>query len=104
MAIVSAFYAFTGFEAIASGSEDMKEPSKNLPRAIPLAILIIALVYIGVVAVAMVLNPRELLETKQVVAVAAIFSSPILRAIILVRALVLSLVLILPQAFMHQES
>ncbi|MDX5079191.1 APC family permease [Lactobacillus jensenii] len=88
MAIVSAFYAFTGFEAIASGSEDMKEPSKNLPRAIPLAILIIALVYIGVVAVAMVLNPRELLETKQVVAVAAIFSSPILRAIILVGALV----------------
>lgn len=88
MAIVSAFYAFTGFESIASGSEDMKNPAKNLPRAIPLAILIIALVYIGVVAVAMVLNPRELLETKQVVAVAAIFSSPVLRAIILVGALV----------------
>ena len=35
MAIVSAFYAFTGFESVASGSEDMKNPAKNLPRAIP---------------------------------------------------------------------
>lgn len=43
MAIVSAFYAFTGFESVASGSEDMKDPEKNLPRAIPLAILVIAL-------------------------------------------------------------
>ena len=60
MAIVSAVYAFTGFESVASGSDDMKDPEKNLPRAIPLAILIIAVVYIGVVAVAMVLNPKAL--------------------------------------------
>lgn len=70
MAIVSAFYAFTGFESVASGSEDMKNPEKNLPRAIPLAILIIAVVYIGVVAIA------------------AIFNNEILRDVILVGALV----------------
>lgn len=88
MAIVSAFYAFTGFESVASGSEDMEDPEKNLPRAIPLAILVIALIYIGVVAVAMVLNPKALMTTKQVVAVAAIFNNEILRDIILVGALV----------------
>lgn len=70
MSIVSAFYAFTGFESVASGSEDMKNPEKNLPRAIPLAILIIAVVYIGVVAIA------------------AIFNNEILRDVILVGALV----------------
>lgn len=88
MAIVSAFYAFTGFESVASGSEDMKNPEKNLPRAIPLAILLIALVYIGVVAVAMVLDPQTLMTTKQVVAIAAIFKNDILRDVILVGALV----------------
>ncbi|RVU72408.1 APC family permease [Lactobacillus xujianguonis] len=88
MAIVSAFYAFTGFESVASGSEDMKNPEKNLPRAIPLAILVIAVIYIGVVAVAMVLNPKALITTKQVVAVAAIFQNEILRDVILVGALV----------------
>lgn len=88
MAIVSAFYAFTGFESVASGSEDMKDPDKNLPRAIPLAILIIAAVYIGTVWVAMTLNPKALMTTKQVVAVAAIFKNEILRDIILVGALV----------------
>lgn len=88
MAIVSAFYAFTGFESVASGSDDMKNPAKNLPRAIPLAIIVIAVIYIGVVAVAMMLDPKELMTTKQVVAIAAIFKNEILRDVILVGALV----------------
>lgn len=88
VAVVSAFYAFTGFESVASGSEDMEDPDKNLPRAIPLAILIIALVYIEVVAVAMMLDPKALMTTKQVVAISAIFKNEILRDIILVGALV----------------
>ena len=88
MAVVSAFYAFTGFESVASGSEDMQEPEKNLPKAIPLAILVIAAIYIGVVAVAMVLDPKALMTTKQVVAVSAIFKNDILRDVILVGALV----------------
>lgn len=88
MAIVSAFYAFTGFESVASGSDDMKNPAKNLPRAIPLAIIVIAVIYIGVVAVEMVLDPKALMTTKQVVAIAAIFKNEILRDVILVGALV----------------
>ena len=88
MAIVSAFYAFTGFESVASGSEDMQEPEKNLPKAIPLAILVIAAIYIGVVAVAMVLDPKSLMTTKQVVAISAIFKNEVLRDIILVGALI----------------
>jgi amino acid transporter len=88
MAIVSAFYAFTGFESVASGSDDMQAPEKNLPRAIPLAIFVIAAIYIGVVAVALVLNPRALMTTKQVVAISAIFNNEILRDVILVGALI----------------
>ena len=88
MAVVSAFYAFTGFESVASGSEDMQEPEKNLPKAIPLAILVIAAIYIGVVAVAMVLDPKSLMTTKQVVAISAIFKNDILRDVILVGALI----------------
>lgn len=88
MAIVSAFYAFTGFESVASGSDDMKNPAKNLPRAIPLAIIVIAIIYIGVVAVAMMLDPKALMTTKQVVAIAAIFKNDVLRDVILVGALV----------------
>lgn len=44
--------------------------------------------FTGVVAVAMVLNPRALMTTKQVVAIAAIFNNEILRDVILVGALV----------------
>ncbi|MDF7639761.1 APC family permease [Lactobacillus sp. ESL0791] len=88
MAIVSAFYAFTGFESVASGSGDMDRPEKNLPKAIPLAILIIAAIYMGVIAVAMMLDPRALMTTKQVVAIAAIFKNEILRDVILVGALI----------------
>jgi len=51
-ALVGAFYAFTGFESVASGSADMEEPEKNLPRAIPLAIVIIACIYFGIIPLA----------------------------------------------------
>lgn len=88
MAVVSAFYAFTGFESVASGAEDMENPEKNLPRAIPLAILAVAIVYIGVLTVALKLNPTALIKTNQVIALAAIFNNEILRDIILVGALI----------------
>lgn len=88
MATISAFYAFTGFEAVATGSEDMKDPTKNLPRAIPLAILVIALVYIGTIVVAMMVNPAAMVKTKEVVALVAIFNNQILRDVILVGAII----------------
>ncbi|WEV50701.1 APC family permease [Lactobacillus sp. ESL0731] len=88
MAVVSALYAFSGFEAVASGAEDMEEPEKNLPRAIPLAVILIAFIYIGVLAVAMLLNPSALMKTNQVVALATIFANPLLNNIVLAGALI----------------
>lgn len=88
MAVISAFYAFTGFEAVATGSEDMQAPEKNLPRAIPLAILIIAVVYIGTIAVAMMVDPGAMVTTKQTVAIVAIFHNKVLQDVILVGALI----------------
>ena len=88
MAVIAAFYAFTGFESVASGSEDMKDPQKNLPRAIPLAIMVIALVYIGTILVAMAINPAAIVKTKQVVAITAIFQARWLRVLIELGALI----------------
>lgn len=88
MAVISAFYAFTGFESVASGSEDMQNPEKNLPRAIPLAIMIIALVYIGTIMIAMFINPVSIVKTNQVVAIAAIFQARWLRFLIEIGALI----------------
>lgn len=88
MATITAFYAFTGFESVASGSEDMDQPDKNLPRAIPLGILVVAIINTGVVVVAMMLNPSALIQTKEVVALVAIFDNPIIKNIILYGALI----------------
>lgn len=88
MAIISAFYAFTGFESVASGSEDMEKPERNLPRAIPIGIFIVALVYIGIVLVSMMINPIVIVNTKEVVALVSVFNNPIIRAIILYGSLI----------------
>lgn len=88
MAVIAAFYAFTGFESVASGAEDMENPEKNLPKAIPLAILIIAIIYIGIIVVSMIINPRALIETNEVVALTAVFNNVIIRNIILYGALI----------------
>lgn len=87
-ATIAAFYAFTGFEGVASGSEDMQEPQKNLSRALPLAILIIAIIYMGIILVAMMLNPETIVKTNEVVALAAIFKNIIIKNIILYGALI----------------
>jgi amino acid transporter len=87
-ATLAAFYAFTGFESVASGSEDMEKPEKNLPRALPIGILIVAAINIGIVVIAMMLNSEALVETKEVVVLAAVFKSDIIRNIILYGSLV----------------
>lgn len=40
------FYAFTGFEALSLGAKDMKNPEKNIPRAIVVVMIIVAITYI----------------------------------------------------------
>lgn len=88
MAVIAAFYAFVGFESVASGAEDMKAPEKNLPRAIPLAILIIAVIYMSIIAVIMMINPTAVLTSKHVVSLVTVFESPIISNIILYGALI----------------
>lgn len=90
-AIITAFYAFTGFESIASGSEDMEEPEKNLVRAIPTAIIIIALIYFGIILVSMFINPVALATSKNPVVLASVFQDYLngyLSKIIIVGAIV----------------
>ena len=87
-AIISAFYAFTGFESVASGASDMENPEKNLSRAIPLAIGIIAVIYFGIVLVAMMINPVALVQSDEVVILAAVFGNKIIRGIIIIGALI----------------
>ena len=87
-AIISAFYAFTGFESVASGASDMENPEKNLPRAIPLAIGIIAAIYFGIVLVAMMINPVALVQSDEVVILAAVFGNKRIRGIIIIGALI----------------
>lgn len=87
MAVVAALYAFTGFESVASASHDMEQPEKNLPKALPIAIAIIAFIYIGIVGIAMMVNPVELVQTKEVAALAAVFTNPIVKNIVIYGAL-----------------
>lgn len=87
-AVIAAFYAFTGFESVASGSQDMEEPEKNLPKAIPLAIGIIAAIYFGIVLVGMHVNPVALVQSKEVVVLASIFTNSILEKVVVLGALV----------------
>ena len=86
-ALIGAFYAFTGFESVASGSADMEEPEKNLPRAIPLAILIIACIYFGIVFVSMYIDPVAMVTSKEPVVLASIFKNQLLQKIIVIGAL-----------------
>ena len=45
------FFAFTGFESIALAAEDMENPSKNIPRAIIIVMILVSAVYILIQAV-----------------------------------------------------
>lgn len=87
-AILSAFYAYTGFESVASAASEMVEPEKNLPRAIPLAIMIIAAIYVGVVSIAMIINPVGVMNSKEPVILASAYANPIIKNAIVYGALV----------------
>lgn len=87
-AIMAAFYAFTGFESIASAASEMENPEKNLPRAIPLAIFIIAVIYVCIVGIGMIINPDQLIHSKEVVVLASIFDNQLIKSIIIYGALV----------------
>lgn len=62
------FYAFTGFEGIATAAEDMDNPKKNLPIAIAAAMSIVALIYILVQVVSIGTLGNALAESQTPVA------------------------------------
>ncbi|NIT13124.1 MAG: amino acid permease [Candidatus Dadabacteria bacterium] len=60
-----AFYAFVGFEDIVNVAEEVKNPRKNLPIAIILALCISTLLYLLVTLSAVLVLPPELIEGNQ---------------------------------------
>jgi basic amino acid/polyamine antiporter, APA family len=60
-----AFYAFIGFEDIVNVAEEVKNPERNVPRAILMALAIAGVFYIIVAWLALqVLNPSELAASE----------------------------------------
>jgi basic amino acid/polyamine antiporter, APA family len=60
-----AFYAFIGFEDIVNVAEEVKNPERNVPRAILMALAIAGVMYIVVAWLALqVLNPSELTASE----------------------------------------
>lgn len=59
-----AFYAYLGFEDMVNVAEEVKQPEKNMPRAILLSVVISALLYTGVSIVAVnVISPEILTQS-----------------------------------------
>ncbi len=56
---VLAFYAFIGFEDIVNVAEEVRQPERNLPRAIVLALTITTLFYFLVAALSIVIIPPD---------------------------------------------
>ncbi len=46
-AVLVMFYAFTGFAGIALAASDIEDPKKNIPRAIVLVMIIVAVIYLS---------------------------------------------------------
>ncbi|MDU6736067.1 MAG: amino acid permease, partial [Veillonella sp.] len=63
-AAVLLFFAYTGFEVIAIAAEDMKNPKKNLPRAIIMCMLLVSVLYMAILAVSIGVLGSDLANTK----------------------------------------
>src|SRR5690606_15559353 len=62
---VLTFYSFIGFEDIINVSEEVKEPSRNIPRGIVFSVAFSSLIYIGISLVAVsILAPTELAKSQ----------------------------------------
>jgi APA family basic amino acid/polyamine antiporter len=63
-AVAIIFFAYLGFEELANMGEEVKEPKKNIPRAILWAIAITTIIYILVAVAAVTLLPPQQLGTS----------------------------------------
>ncbi len=59
-----AFFAFVGFEDIANVAEEVKQPHKNMPKAIIFTLLIATALYLAVVSVVILVVPMSDLSTS----------------------------------------
>jgi amino acid transporter len=88
LATIAALYAFTGFESIANAAEEMHEPDRTLPRAIPLAIVAVSTIYLFAVVAAMLLGADKVVESHDTVKLAAGIGNEAFRTIVVAGALV----------------
>jgi amino acid transporter len=88
LATIVALYAFTGFESIANAAEEMDEPERNLPRAIPLAIFSVGAIYLLALSVAMLLGSDKIVASRDTVKLVAAVGNDTFRTIVIVGALV----------------
>jgi amino acid transporter len=59
-AAILLFFAYTGYEAIAVGAEDMEDPKKNLPRAIIVTMILVSVLYMFVLGISIgILGPGQ---------------------------------------------
>lgn len=67
------FYAFGGFDSLPLATTDLKDPKKNVPRAMMAAVILAAILYIAVQAICMgVLGPSLIGEANPIAAAAAV--------------------------------
>ena len=60
-----AFYAYLGFEDMVNVAEEVREPEKNMPRAIFLALIVSTILYAGVSIVAVqAMSPQALAQSE----------------------------------------
>lgn len=59
-AALTIFYAFTGFESIATAAEDMQNPEKDVPKAILLVILFCSIFYVAIIGIAIGILGKDL--------------------------------------------
>jgi basic amino acid/polyamine antiporter, APA family len=62
---VLTFFSFVGFEDIINVAEEVKEPERNVPRAILIAVAISSLIYVGISLVAVSVVPSSELARSQ---------------------------------------
>jgi amino acid transporter len=88
LAVIAALYAFTGFESIAVAAEEMDAPDRTLPKAIPLAVLAVGVIYLSALVVSMMLGANKVVASHDTVTLAAGVSNETFRQVIVIGALV----------------
>ncbi len=85
---MAALYAFTGFESVGNAAEEMDEPERILPRAIPVAVVCVGAVYVLAIVVAMLLGADKVVGSDHPVTLAAAVGSTNFQTIVIIGALV----------------